>query len=171
MADDTKTDPPKTDPPDALGEAGRKALEEERKARRDAEKRAKEAEARITELESTGKSDSHKIADQLAAVQKDLDDERRERRVLEVATAKGLTPAHVKRLSGTTKEELDASADELLADFPVTKGTEGEGGEEKGGGTPPPSRKPAADLKGGGDPTIEVGETDPAKLAASVPRY
>ena len=39
----------------------------------------------------------------------------------EVAAAKGLTPAQAKRLAGTTKEELEADADEILADFAPAK--------------------------------------------------
>lgn len=36
---------------------------------------------------------------------------------IEVAAEKGLTPAQAKRLVGATKEELEADADEILADF------------------------------------------------------
>jgi hypothetical protein len=39
----------------------------------------------------------------------------------EVALAKGLTPTQAKRLVGTTKDELEADADELLADLGSTK--------------------------------------------------
>lgn len=36
---------------------------------------------------------------------------------IEVASAKGLTPAQAKRLVGSTREELEADADEIVADF------------------------------------------------------
>lgn len=39
----------------------------------------------------------------------------------EVANAKGLTPTQAKRLVGTTKEELEADADELLTDIGAQK--------------------------------------------------
>jgi hypothetical protein len=39
---------------------------------------------------------------------------------LEVAHNKGLTPAQAKRLVGSTRDELEADADEILKDFPVT---------------------------------------------------
>jgi len=39
----------------------------------------------------------------------------------EVANAKGLTPTQAKRLVGSTKEELEADADELLADIGAQK--------------------------------------------------
>jgi hypothetical protein len=78
----------------------------------------------------------------------------------EVAMAKGLTAAQAKRLVGATQEELEADADEILEAFPAQQG--------KGA---PPTRKPAADLTGGSDPTEEPAEMDPRKLAESVPPY
>jgi len=39
----------------------------------------------------------------------------------EVANAKGLTPTQAKRLVGSTREELEADADELLADIGASK--------------------------------------------------
>jgi hypothetical protein len=81
-----------------------------------------------------------------------------------VATAKGLSAAQAKRLVGSTKDELEADADEIIEAFPAKEGA--------GGATPPPTRRPAADLKGGGDagddsPPVEL---NPAKLAEAVPR-
>lgn len=76
----------------------------------------------------------------------------------EIAAEKGLTPAQAKRLAGSTREELEADAEELSALF---KGTTSE----------PINGKPRENIpRGGGDPEIEVTETDPAKLAAAVPR-
>jgi len=84
----------------------------------------------------------------------------------EVATAKGLTAAQAKRLAGSSREELEADADEILEAFPVSSTEET---TRKGG---PPSRQPKPDLRGGGDPTTEEAvETDPSKLAANVPRF
>ena len=39
----------------------------------------------------------------------------------EVSNAKGLTPTQAKRLVGATREELEADADELLADLGAQK--------------------------------------------------
>lgn len=39
----------------------------------------------------------------------------------EIANAKGLTPTQAKRLVGETREELEADADELLADIGASK--------------------------------------------------
>ncbi len=82
-----------------------------------------------------------------------------------MATAKGLTAAQAKRLAGATREELEADAEEILEAFPVSTSTDD---SSKGR---PPSRQPKPELRGGGDPTEEPVETDPAKLAANVPRF
>jgi hypothetical protein len=114
----TAGDPP-ADPKldnDPLGDAGKKALAAERDARKAAEKelaRYRKAEADQAEAD---KSEAEKRA---AAEQRAADAELRATR-LEVAHEKGLTPAQAKRLVGATREELEADADEILRDFPVT---------------------------------------------------
>jgi hypothetical protein len=57
---------------------------------------------------------------------------------LEIAHEKGLTPAQAKRLVGATKEELEADADEILRDFPVTPA-------KPGAPKPDPSQGPKGD--------------------------
>lgn len=89
----------------------------------------------------------------------------------EVAAAKGLTPAQAKRLTGTTKEELEADADDLLEHFkPSGKDDEPDKGNRNNNR---PASRPRETLSGGTDPTSgnEVVETNPAKLAESVPRF
>lgn len=119
----------------------------------DLKKKAQE----LDKLREGEKSELQKAQDAAAEAAKRA--EAAEARALrhEVAAAKGLTPAQAKRLAGATKEELEADADEILRDFPTAA-------------TPPPSQQPRPTLRGGGDPSSEPGETDPAKLAASVPR-
>jgi len=68
------------------------------------------------------------------------------------------------RITAAEKRADDADADELLKTFKPAG--DGDGDERKGG----PQRKPSEDLRGGGDPTSEPGETNPTKLAESVPR-
>nr|WSW58507.1 hypothetical protein OG513_07865 [Streptomyces sp. NBC_00998] len=51
----------------------------------------------------------------------------------QVATAKSLTPAQAVWLQGSTKEELEASADKLLSDFATPQGN-GSGGSTRSGG-------------------------------------
>lgn len=156
--DDPKPkDDPKDDPTD-LGEAGKKALEAERKARRAAEKSAKDSEARLKEIEDKDKSEVDKLREELDAAKKEATDAKLHRLRLEVASEKGLTPAQAKRLVGATAEELEADADEFLESIRP--------GDDKG----KPPGKPQERLRGGGDPTEDPVETDPAKLAAMVPQ-
>lgn len=162
MADDPKDPPdpkPDPDPDDGLGDKGKKALEAERKARRDAEKKAQDLETRLKELEDKDKSDGERLADKLAAAEKRATDAEAKALRYEVAAEKGVKP---RWLAGTTREELEAAADEYLTDHPPA-----DPGDP--GGNPPP-RKPVEDLKGGGDPSAEPTETNPTKLAELVPR-
>lgn len=164
MADEPNPEPnpdPKPADDDKLGDGGKKALDAERKARRDAEKKASDLEARLKELEDKDKSEGERLAARLAQAEKDKADAESRALRLEVAAAKGLTPTQARRLVGTTIEELEADADELLSSFKPSDGPPPNGA---------PARKPTENLRGGGDPTEEVPETDPAKLAALVPR-
>lgn len=162
-ADPAETDakPDSAEPPASaeLGDAGKKALDDERKARRDAEKANRDLAARLKEFEDRDKSDSEKAAESLKAAEERAANAEAKALRLEVAAAKGLTPAQAKRLVGSTQEELEADADEILETFPAAKGA-----------TPPPTNKPKPDLRGGSDPTEEPDELDPRKLAAFIPR-
>lgn len=163
MADDQDGDEPTTTKkPDAdLGDAGKKALDEERKARREAEKALRDVQDQLKELTDKDKSEVEKLRDEVANLTKERDGDRLKVLRSDVAMAKGLTAAQAKRLVGSTQEELEADADEILEAFPA-----------QGAATPPPSRKPsAAGLSGGGEPNSERVETSPAKLAESVPRF
>jgi hypothetical protein len=166
MADDPTQDPdpkkepePKQDPPksaDDLGDAGKKALDQERKARRDAEKALQDVQAKLKELEDKDKSETDKLREQVDALTKERDLHASAALRHQVALSKGLTAAQAKRLVGSTQEELEADADEILEAFPA-----------KAGATPPPSNKPKPNLKGGGDPTDEP--TDVKALIDSIP--
>lgn len=142
---------------DDLGDAGLKALERERKARRSADAKAKKLEARLQELEDKDKGEVDKLRERNAQLEKDLDEAMLATTKLEVAAERGVK---ARWLSGSTREELEAAADEYLEDHPPAESAK-----------PPPSKRPKPDLKGGSDPTDEPKETDPAKLAASVPRF
>lgn len=142
MADDPK-DPPATgdDPPKPdLGDSGKKALDEERKARRDAERQAKDLADRLKAIEDQGKSEVERLTEQVAGLTKERDQAVTRADRYEVALEKGLDMVRAKRLTGTTREELEADADELQLWSP--------GGKADG----PAPTKPTEDLRGGGDP-------------------
>lgn len=88
---------------------------------------------------------------------------------LEVATEKGLTPKQAKRLQGTTKEELEADADELLEDLGVKQTAsdedEDEENEENEGRTSPRAK---LNLVNPGDSGGKGGEYDYDKLAGEI---
>ena len=94
-----------------------KAREQEQRAKANAE-----AATRLKEFEDRDKSEQQKLSERAEAAEKRaLDLESRSMR-LEVAADKGLTPGQAKRLVGTTREELEADADEILRDFPIKPG-------------------------------------------------
>jgi ParB-like chromosome segregation protein Spo0J len=117
--------------------------------------------AQLDELEQSKKDDATKANDKATAAEERAAKAEANALRLQVALDKGLTAAQAKRLTGATLEELEADAAELAELF----------GTGTGNGTNgPPSGKPAADLRGGTDPTEDPEETDPRKLAANVPR-
>ncbi|MEU8371209.1 hypothetical protein [Micromonospora tulbaghiae] len=102
-----------------LGDAGKRALQEERRKARDAAKRAADLEARLKDYEDRDKSEAEKTAERLADAEKRASAAEQRALRLEVAAAKGLTPGQAKRLVGATREELEADADDILATFPT----------------------------------------------------
>lgn len=143
-------------------------LAQERKKFADYDELKKKA-ARLDQLEADAKTADQRAADAQAAADKRIADieakvadaEARAMRA-EVATGKGLSAAQAKYLQGTTREDLEAAADEILELFPVPN--------KDGGGGQPPTTRPKPNLRGGTDPSEDPVETDPAKLAADVPR-
>lgn len=163
MADDPKDpdDPAKGDPePDKpdLGDPGKKALDAERKARRDAERQLKEMGDQLKALQDKDKSDSERLTEKVTQLEKDLATVTAQRDRFEVGLTKGLDLTRTKRLTGDTREDLEADADELLT------WTSGSNGDPK-----PAPGKPAVDLKGGGDPT-EDPAVDVREVVQSIPR-
>jgi hypothetical protein len=127
MADETEhtTGEPATDEPQPaatptpadLGDAGKKALAQERAARKTAEERVKTLEpfeAQIRKLEESSKSELEKSNEANAALEATLAGLRIDNLRNSVALAKGVPTAAVKFLSGATQEELEQSATELL---------------------------------------------------------
>jgi hypothetical protein len=158
MADDEQGDKPepedKPDPdkPDVFtrpeDEAGKKALEAERAARR-------EAERKLKEFEDAGKSELEKATTAASEAAKRAEEAELKALRLEVAGDKGLTPSQARRLVGTTKEELEADADQLLEDFAANS---------KPAPKVPPRPKPPAGSKDKGPGALEGKERAAAAL-------
>lgn len=116
--------------------------------------------AKLAEKEREGESEMDKLkrerdeakAEAEKAKQPDID-----RIKLEVAFEKGLTKTQMKRLVGTTKEELEADADELVKEWGPNKGSD-EGDDEGGNSTP--SRQPRSGMKNPADPKPGDGKID-----------
>ena len=134
--DDTKQD----DEPE-LGDAGKRALERERRARREAEARLKDLEPlaqKAKELEDAKKTELEKLTEQLQQLQAQHAEASSAHLRLEVALDKapeGMSMAQVrklaKRLTGSNREELEADAEELFAEFAPAPPAGGRGRQPK----------------------------------------
>lgn len=113
-ADPAAITPPAETPAD-LGEAGKKALQAERDARKKAEDDFKALQQQIADSQKTAEQ---KAAEALAAAQASANDAAAKALRYEVAAEKGLDLALAARLTGSTKEELEADADALMALIP-----------------------------------------------------
>lgn len=138
MADDKSTDEKVDSPKDDLGDAGKKALDQERKARRDAEAALKAAEKELADLRADSdstKSEMDKVLSKIEGLEKRAADAERKALVAEVSQAKKLPAAIAGRLTGSTKEELEADADELIEALGLGESEE----DEDDGAKPKPS--------------------------------
>lgn len=160
MPDDTEpvtgddTEPTTGTDPDS---GAKKALDAERKARREAEKQLREMSARLKEIEDKDKSETDRLREQVEQLKSEAQQNAAKALRAEIAAEKGLTAAQAKRLVGSSREELEADADEILEAFPT------------GGVKPPPSDKPRPDLRGGTDPTDNT-DVDIKAVVDSIPR-
>ncbi len=169
------------DDDDDLDVAGLKsALSVERAARRDAEKALKSANHRLKELGNADTELAKALEDASAANQRANDAETAYIR-LEVATAKGLTPAQAKRLAGDSREDLEKDADELLEAFggkppadnedPPPDDQDGGDNDDNDDGTPaPPGGRPRPSLQPGGGNPGGTPEPDVKAIVDSIPR-
>lgn len=126
---------------------------------------------KFDDLEKTSKTETQQLSDRLtAAEQKVADAEARAMRS-EVAARKKLTPGQAKRLVGSTIEELESDADDILTEFKPAASESTETDPGKPGKTTPATR-PTENLRPGNRDggTSEPEETDPRKLAAAIPR-
>lgn len=77
--------------------------------------------AKFDELDQASKTEQERLTERLAAAEARAAEVEARALRLEVASENGLTPAQAKRLVGSTREELEADAKELLATFQPTK--------------------------------------------------
>lgn len=127
------------------------------------EERAKQnadAAKRLAEIEDSQKSELEKLTEAQKAAEARAQAAERELARARVALRKGLPEALAKRLVGDTEEEMEADAEELLA---TLKKDEEEGDTSL--------RLPREKLRSGAKADAEPEETDPRKLAATVPRF
>jgi membrane protein involved in colicin uptake len=135
-----------------------------------ANREAAESRKKLKEIEDRDKSDSEKLSERLAAAERRAEEAEAKAMRVEVAAAKGLTPAQAKRLTGTTREELEADADDLLASFNPKGSDTTDGGQDRNeGGRPDVTGRPSEALRGGGDPST-TPDPDIRKIVAEIPR-
>lgn len=125
-------------------------------------KRLKELEplaAKAKELEDANLGENEKLNKQIADLTKERDAATADATRYKVALGKGLTLAQARRLSGATEDELTADADAYREEH----------GLSKQGDKPPADRKPAENLRGGGDPD-DAPPVDVRKVIDTIPR-
>lgn len=81
----------------------------------------KSLQTRLQALEDAGKSELEKAQSRVTELEKAAQTHEMAALKLSVAFDKGLTAAQAKRLVGSSKEELEADADEILRDFAAAK--------------------------------------------------
>lgn len=117
------------------------------------------------EFEDSSKSDQEKLNDRASGAEKDAATAKSEAARLRVALRKGLTEVQAKRLVGDTEEDLEKDADELLSSFKKDNDNDGGGDDDQES-----HRTPREKLRPGAAPGAEPEKSDPASLAARVPR-
>jgi hypothetical protein len=92
---------------------------EVKNALRKANKEAETLRLKLKEFEDRDKTELQKLQEERDALKAERESLTMAQLRREVADEKGLTPAQAKRLVGSTREELEADADDIAASFPV----------------------------------------------------
>lgn len=90
---------------------------EVKRALNKANKEAETLRLKLKEYEDRDKTELERLTERAEAAERAVAETEVRALRLEVAAEKGLTPAQAKRLVGSTREELEADADELVATF------------------------------------------------------
>lgn len=154
MSDEQAQETPDTGTPEQVTDEVAKWKALARKHEQQAKTNA-DAAKRLAEIEDANKSEIEKAAQRAAEAEERAKAAELKAMRLQVAAEKGLTPRQASRLQGATLEELQADADEFLADLPNPKPTAGD------------KRPKEATERVTGDDEPPA-ETDPAKLADAV---
>lgn len=164
--DDADADQDDADPKPGKGKRiVRKKNAENRNLRtrlRESEEKAKQWDNHVAKNKSKEEQDAEKLAE----TEKRASTSESELIRLRVALRKGLTEKQAARLVGETEEDLEADADEFLAEL----GGGEDDKERRAERTDKVRTRPRTRLKGGGRPDDEPDETDPRKLADKVKR-
>lgn len=113
------------------------------------------AKSKVKEFEDLSKTEQEKLNERASELEKNLTTAEANAVRFEIALEMGLTKSQAKRLVGSTREELEADAAELLADLGLD--------DEK----PSPSRRPQERLRPGAAPDAEP-QKSPQELADAV---
>ena len=92
---------------------------EVKRALQKANKEAETLRLKLKEFEDRDKTDAQRLQEERDALKLERDTLALENLRREVAEEKGLTPAQARRLVGSTREELEADADDVIATFPI----------------------------------------------------
>ncbi|MFI1799435.1 hypothetical protein ACH427_19090 [Streptomyces sp. NPDC020379] len=111
---------PWDDPAAARAEIERLAAELASHAARVAE--LEPAAAELHQLQEAGKTEAQRLTERAETAERQAEQTRAELVRAQVAHSHGLTERQAARLVGTTREELEADADELLADIAPAAG-------------------------------------------------
>lgn len=114
-----------------------------------------EAKGKVREFEDLSKSEQEKLTERASELEKNLTTAESNAARYEIALEKGLTKSQAKRLVGSTREELEADAEDLLADLGVDADK------------PSQSRRPQERLKPGASNDAEP-QKSPQELADAV---
>lgn len=119
---------------------------EVKKALQKANKEAETLRLRLKEFEDRDKTDSQKQLEELESLRTEAATLRIENLRRDVASEKGLTHSQARRLIGSTREELEADADDFLESMPAKSQSFGDVGQGHRGQAPTGPAQQFADL-------------------------
>lgn len=121
--------------------------------------------------DASSKTELEKLTDRLTNAEKELEKTRMEALKLDIAAEKGLSKAQAKRLQGTTKEELEADAEDMREAFGIKDKLQGSEMDAESTPQDRPARKvrPKEQLNSGAQvPKPESETQDATKIADAV---